>query len=79
MKSWALFFCLLSIVDPRDSGDYIREMQGIREIIMRNGPVITKVEASGVELTLRYLCRPSLRRESEHNIWEDILNAFEKR
>ena len=39
--------------------------------------VITKVEASGVELTLRYLCRPMLRRESEHKIWEDILNAFE--
>ena len=40
--------------------------------------VITKVEASGVELTLRYLCRPMLRRESEHKIWEDILNAFEE-
>ena len=40
--------------------------------------VITKVEASGVELTLRYLCRPSLRRESEHKIWEDVLNAFEE-
>ena len=38
--------------------------------------VITKVEASGVELTLRYLCRPILRRESEHEIWEKILNAF---
>ena len=40
--------------------------------------VITKVEASGVELTLRYLCRPMLRRESEHKIWEDILDAFEQ-
>ena len=39
--------------------------------------VITKVEASGVELTLRYLCRPSLRRGSEHEIWENILDAFE--
>ena len=39
--------------------------------------VITKVEASGVELTLRYLCRPILRRETEHKIWENILNAFE--
>jgi len=40
--------------------------------------VITKVEDSGVELTLRYLCRPVLRRESEHKIWEDILIAFEE-
>ena len=39
--------------------------------------VITKVENSGVELTLRYLCTPRRRRETEHQIWEDILNAFE--
>ena len=39
--------------------------------------VITKVEASGVELTLRYLCRPTQRRETEHKIWEDILFSFE--
>ena len=39
--------------------------------------VITKVEASGVELTLRYLCRPTQRRDTEHNIWEDILECFE--
>ena len=40
--------------------------------------VITKVEDSGVELTLRYLCRPDLRRETEHKIWEDILDEFDK-
>ena len=39
--------------------------------------VITKVEASGVELTLRYLCRPTQRRDTEHKIWEDILLSFE--
>ena len=39
--------------------------------------VITKVDASGVELTLRYLCRPTQRRDSEHKIWEDILIGFE--
>jgi len=38
--------------------------------------VITKVEASGVELTLRYLCRPILRRDTEHKLWEDILLSF---
>ena len=40
--------------------------------------VITRVDASGVELTLRYLCKPTKRRETEHKIWEDILNAFEE-
>ena len=40
--------------------------------------VITKVEDSGVELTLRYLCRPDMRRETEHKIWEDILDEFDK-
>ena len=39
--------------------------------------VITKVESSGVELTLRYLCRPTQRRDTEHKIWEDILLSFE--
>ena len=39
--------------------------------------IITKVEMSGVELTLRYLCEPRQRRETEHKIWEDILNVFE--
>ena len=39
--------------------------------------VITKVEASGIELTLRYLCRPTLRRDTEHRLWEDILLGFE--
>ena len=42
-----------------------------------NSMVITKVEASGVELTLRYLCRPKTRREIEEKIWEDILEEFE--
>ncbi len=40
--------------------------------------VITKVEDSGVELTLRYLCRPDQRRETEHRIWEDILDKFDE-
>ena len=40
--------------------------------------VITKVEASGVELTLRYLCKPRTRREIEEKIWENILEEFEK-
>ena len=38
--------------------------------------VYTKVADSGVVLTLRYLCRPRSRRNSEEDIWEDILGLF---
>jgi hypothetical protein len=37
----------------------------------------TRVEASGVLMTMRYLCNPQQRRGSEHDIWEDILEAFD--
>ena len=40
--------------------------------------VYTKVADSGVLLTIRYLCIPKARRETEHNIWEQILKEFEK-
>jgi small-conductance mechanosensitive channel len=40
--------------------------------------VYTRVEASGVLLTIRYLCDPQQRRNSEHGIWEDILAAFDE-
>lgn len=40
--------------------------------------VYTKVEASGVLLTIRYLCKPRKRRSSEHQIWEEILHVFAK-
>jgi len=38
--------------------------------------VYTSVEASGVLLTMRYLCQPRQRRGSEQAIWEDVLEAF---
>ncbi|MBD3366941.1 MAG: mechanosensitive ion channel [Candidatus Eisenbacteria bacterium] len=38
--------------------------------------VYTSVEASGVLLTMRYLCRPRRRRGTEQFIWEDVLEAF---
>ena len=40
--------------------------------------VYTSVEASGVLLTLRYLCRPQQRRSTETLIWEKILQQFQK-
>ena len=38
--------------------------------------VYTKVVESGVLLTLRYLCIPKNRRDSEHDIWEKVLKEF---
>ena len=38
--------------------------------------VYTKVKDSGVLLTIRYLCEPQNRRDSEQVIWEDILKEF---
>ena len=38
--------------------------------------VYTKVVESGVLLTLRYLCIPKNRRDSEHDIWEKVLREF---
>lgn len=35
--------------------------------------VYTKVNPSGVLLTLRYLCEPRKRRDTEQSIWEDVL------
>ncbi|PKM60016.1 MAG: mechanosensitive ion channel protein MscS [Firmicutes bacterium HGW-Firmicutes-4] len=35
--------------------------------------VYTDVKESGIELTLRYLCLPKQRRDTNNNIWEDVL------
>ena len=32
---------------------------------------------SGVLLTIRYLCTPQFRRETEQEIWEEILKEFD--
>ncbi len=40
--------------------------------------VYTTVEDSGVLLTMRYICDPRKRRSSEHEIWEEVLEAFAK-
>ena len=39
--------------------------------------VYTKVAESGVRLTIRYLCSPQFRRETEQEIWEEILKEFD--
>lgn len=38
--------------------------------------VYTSVKASGVLLTIRYLCEPRKRRDSTQTVWEAILEAF---
>jgi len=38
--------------------------------------VYTSVKDSGILLTMRYICDARKRRNSEHRIWEDILNDF---
>jgi small-conductance mechanosensitive channel len=38
--------------------------------------VYTHVKDSGVLLTIRYLCEPRRRRDSQQAIWEDILKKF---
>lgn len=38
--------------------------------------VFTSVAASGVLLTIRYLCEPRRRRSTAQEIWEDILEEF---
>ena len=40
--------------------------------------VWTSVVDHGVRLTLRYLCKPRERRSSEHEMWEAILDEFDK-
>jgi small-conductance mechanosensitive channel len=38
--------------------------------------VYTSVKDCGVMLTIRYLCKPRERRETEQQIWEDVLTRF---
>lgn len=41
--------------------------------------VYTKVEASGIKLTIRFLCEVRQRRGTEQVLWEAILDAFAER
>ena len=40
--------------------------------------IYTAVKDSGVELTIRHLCKPRDRRDIEQDIWESILDEFNK-
>ncbi|QUI22794.1 mechanosensitive ion channel family protein [Vallitalea pronyensis] len=40
--------------------------------------VYTDVKDSGIQLTVRYLCKPRRRRNTINDMWQDILQAFAK-
>ncbi len=40
--------------------------------------VYTEVVDSGVQLTMRYICKPKMRRVNNERIWEAVLERFEK-
>lgn len=61
-----------------DAGKKIRAASKKMLIIYRQlTPIVyTSVKDSGVLLTIRYLCEPKKRRNSEMLLWEEILKAF---
>ena len=52
------------------------EIQG--KILLSILTIYTSVKDGGVLLTIRYLCEPRRRCDSEQGIWEDILKGFSK-
>ncbi len=64
----------------KDARESVRNAASHYMIYYKNlTPIVyISVEASGVLLTLRYLCNPKQRRGSENKIWEDILAAFDE-
>ena len=60
-----------------------KKFQEVSKLFMMHQPnfkpkVYTKIEDSGILLTVRYLCNPRKRRASSQNIWEGALEAFAK-
>jgi len=65
------------------SNDMVREIKEASKKFMIHYNILTpivytSVKDFGVMLTMRYLCRPRIRRGSEAKIWEDVLEAFAK-
>ena len=59
-----------------------KKFQEVSKLFMMHQPnfkpkVYTKIEDSGILLTVRYLCNPRKRRASSQAIWEGCLDAFE--
>ena len=60
-----------------------KKFQEVSKLFMMHRPnfkpkVYTKIEDSGILLTVRYLCNPRKRRASSQAIWEGTLESFAK-
>ena len=60
-----------------------KKFREVSKLFMMHQPnfkpkVYTKIEDSGILLTVRYLCNPRKRRASSQDIWEGALDAFAK-
>ncbi len=68
------------VADVVQSADQYRKHRQKNHILMRHGhitPIVyTNVEASGIELTMRFLCEPRMRRTRTESIWEALLRQL---
>jgi small-conductance mechanosensitive channel len=84
-SDWRKAKDILAGIVARDADELSEEAQRrVREASQRymifyeklTPTVYTRVEDSGVLLTMRYLCEPRRRRGTEEKIWEDVLDEF---
>ncbi|GAB4516080.1 MAG: mechanosensitive ion channel [Anaerolineae bacterium] len=84
-SNWEKAKQILTEIAQRHAGDLSKSAQerirrASRRYMIRymalTPKVYTRVDASGVRLTIRYLCEPRERRSTEEAIWEDVLRAF---
>ena len=84
-SNWELAKTILADIASRDaahlSPDATERVQRAARRYLIYYPKLTpivysRVERSGILLTLRYLCDPRRRRSTEQAIWEDILRDF---
>lgn len=84
-SDWEKAKAILQEIADRRAGDIAQTVAGqVKQAARRfmimystlTPTVYTRVEASGVLLTIRYLCEVRRRRSTEQDIWEDILRAF---
>lgn len=68
------------VEDIVTSADKYRKEHQKNHMLIRHGhitPIVyTNVEASGIELTMRFLCEPRMRRNRTEAIWEAILRQL---
>jgi small-conductance mechanosensitive channel len=84
-SDWKKAKAILQEIADRHAADWgERAAQRIRRatrrfMIQHTNPsptVFTRVEGSGILLTIRYVCEPHQRRLTEQAMWEDVLETF---